>query len=84
MGTTTINARIDIDSKEKAQGILAKLGLSMSSAIDMFFKQVVLHHGIPFEVKLPNKNTAEAIDELESGRGIKFASTKEMLEDLNS
>ena len=84
MSTTTINARIDVDSKEQAQGILAKLGLSMSGAIDMFFKQVVLHNGIPFEVKLPNKDTVKAIDELESGKGMKFDSTKEMFEDLNS
>ena len=56
MSTTTINARIDVESKEQAQGILAKLGLSMSGAIDMFFKQVVLHNGIPFEViKIPQK-----------------------------
>ncbi len=84
MNTTTINARIDVESKNQAQEILEKLGLSMSGAIDMFFKQVVLHHGIPFDVKLPNKDTVQAIEELESGKGKKYTSTKELFKDLNS
>ncbi len=84
MSTTTINARIDTRSKKEAQGIFAKLGLSMSGAIDMFFKQVVIHRGIPFDVKLPNKETLSAIDELESGKGARFSSTDDLFEDLES
>ena len=84
MIATTINARIDVESKNKAQEIFEQLGLSMSGAIEIFFKQVILHNGIPFDLKLPNKDTIKAIEELESGKGKKFTSTKELFKDLNS
>ena len=84
MSTTTINARIDEDSKIQAQHVLAKLGLSMSSAIEMFFRQIALHQGIPFEVKLPSQETQQAMDELEKGKGVRFDTVEDLFEDLNS
>ena len=84
MSTTTINARIDVESKKRAQKIFSQLGLTMSGAIEMFFKQVVLHKGIPFNVRIPNKDTINAIEELESGKGAKFSSAKELFEDLKN
>jgi len=84
MSTTTINARIDSNSKQEAQGVLTKLGLSMSSAIEMFFKQIVLQQGIPFDIKLPNQDTSLAIKELEAGKGAKFSSVEDLFEDLES
>ena len=84
MSTTTINARIDLECKEQAQGVLEELGLSMSGAIEMFFKQIVLQQGIPFDIKLPNKDTAQAIEELEAGKGAKFSSVDDLFEDLES
>jgi DNA-damage-inducible protein J len=84
MSTTTVNARIDTKSKEQAQGIFTQLGLSMSGAIEIFFKQVILHRGLPFNVRLPSKGTIKAINELESGKGISFDSVEELFEDLDS
>ena len=81
--TTTIQARIDDKSKEEAKKVLNVLGLSISEAITLYFRQIILCRGIPFEVKIPNKATLEAIGELESGKGAKFATTKELFEDLN-
>lgn len=53
--TTNLNVRIEPDVKEKAEGILSSLGISVSSAINMFFKQIILQNGIPFELKIkPN------------------------------
>lgn len=53
--TTNIYVRIEPDVKEKAEGILSSLGISVSSAINMFFKQIILQNGIPFELKIkPN------------------------------
>ncbi|MCK4508764.1 MAG: type II toxin-antitoxin system RelB/DinJ family antitoxin [Desulfuromonadales bacterium] len=54
MSKETIRARIDSDTKDKAQAIFESLGLSMSDAIRMFLKQSVLEKGLPFQVKLPN------------------------------
>ena len=78
MSTTTINARIDEDCKIQAQDVLAKLGLSMSSAIEMFFRQIALHKGIPFEIKLPSEETSQAIDELEKGKGAQFTNVEDL------
>lgn len=65
MATKSANlyARIEPDVKEKAEGILAALGISASSAINMFYKQVILQRGLPFEVKIPY-NRPVNMDEL--------------------
>lgn len=53
--TANVYARIEPELKEKAEKILNGLGLSASSAIDIFYKQIVLNNGIPFAVKYPSK-----------------------------
>lgn len=55
MATKSANlyARIEPDVKEKAESILATLGIPASSAINMFYKQIILQRGLPFEVKIP-------------------------------
>ena len=52
--TANLYARIEPDVKEKAEGILASLGIPASNAINMFYKQIILHRGIPFDVKIPS------------------------------
>ena len=54
--TAPVYTRIDPETKEQAEFILAQLGIPMSNAIGMFLKQVVLQRGIPFEMKLPPAN----------------------------
>ena len=51
--SASVYARIDPVLKEQAESILSALGNPTSNAIDMFFKQIVLKKGLPFEVKLP-------------------------------
>lgn len=48
--TSQINVVVDTKTKNEAQNILAELGLSMSSAINIFLKQVIIHGGLPFLV----------------------------------
>ena len=50
--TANLYARIEPELKEQAEQILNSLGLPPSSAITMFYKQVVLQQGLPFDVKL--------------------------------
>lgn len=52
--TSAVYARIDMELKENAEGILSQLGISPSSAIQMFYSQIVLKKGIPFELRLPS------------------------------
>ena len=77
MATKTANlyARIEPDVKEQAESILNSLGIPVSNAINMFYKQIILNRGLPFEVKIPTArpvNMAELTEtelnaELEKG-----------------
>ncbi len=77
MATKSANlyARIEPDVKEQAELILATLGISASNAINMFYKQIILQKGIPFDVKLPSNHPidmsvlseAEFVAEIEKG-----------------
>lgn len=51
--TANVFTRVDPDIKEQAEMILEKLGIPMSNAVGIFLRQIVLHNGLPFEVKLP-------------------------------
>ena len=52
--TSAVYARIDTGLKENAESILAKLGITPSSAIQMLYSQIVLRNGMPFELRLPS------------------------------
>ena len=52
--STTLNLRVNPTLKHDAESVLGRLGIPMSTAIDMFLNQIVLVGGIPFPVKLPN------------------------------
>ena len=51
--TATLNLRVNPIVKEKAEAVLSKLGVPMSTAIDMYLNQISLTGGIPFAVTLP-------------------------------
>ena len=51
--TSAVYARIDTGLKENAEGILSRLGISPSSAIQMLYSQIVLRQGMPFDLRLP-------------------------------
>ena len=48
MKSTTLNIRIEPDIKEQAEAVFRQLGLSSTTAVNLFFRQVILHGGIPF------------------------------------
>ncbi len=57
--SANLYARIEPDLKEQAETILSALGITASNAITMFYRQIVLQKGLPFEVKLP---AAQSVD----------------------
>jgi DNA-damage-inducible protein J len=82
--TTTIQARIDVESKEQAKKILEFLGLTMSEAITLYLRQVILRRGIPFEIEIPNELTAKVLRDSKKGRGLrKAASVDKLFKELN-
>lgn len=60
-------ARIEPDVKEQAEGILSALGIPASNAINMFYKQIIMNRGLPFEVKIPTAKpiNVEELSEVE-------------------
>ncbi len=49
---TTIQIRTDEKTKKAVQKILKKLGLDLSTAINMYLAQIVKYQGIPFPIRL--------------------------------
>lgn len=65
MATTNLNIRTDKEIKDQAEQIFAELGITMSTAVNIFLRTAVREHGIPFALKIdvPNDTTAAAIQE---------------------
>ena len=84
MKTAMISTRIDHSMKVEFTHICEEIGLNPSQAIKLFAKAVINHGGIPFELKVkrPNNITAQAIEELEVGKGTKVSSTAKMFNDF--
>ncbi|HBI47138.1 MAG TPA: type II toxin-antitoxin system antitoxin, RelB/DinJ family [Smithella sp.] len=77
-----VRARIEPGLKTKAEKYFDILGLSTTQAITLFFKQVELHRGLPFEITIPNTETINAMKEIENGGGRKFKNTDELFKHL--
>ena len=64
--SANVNVRVEPDIKEQAEAILEKLGVSVSSFINMTYRQVVMRNGIPFPVTVPSvPRTLDAMTETE-------------------
>ena len=81
---TYVRARIDNTTKERATAALGAMGLSISDAIRLLMLRIADERRLPFEVKVPNAATREAMAELAAGRCIKFASVEALMADLHA
>lgn len=61
-----INTRINPALKQEAEQILAEVGLSSAEAIRLFYRQICLHNGLPFVVRIPNEITRQALQDAEA------------------
>lgn len=84
-----INVRIDYETKINAEKVFEKLGLTPTTAICLFYRQVIRTNSIPFELKIevPNEETKKAIEEVEAMENGKietktYESVDEVLENL--
>ena len=72
MKSEVIHARIESNVKNDSQLILNKIGISISQAVDLFLRQVVLKKGLPFELALPEKEDlvsfAENVSSVDAGK----------------
>lgn len=85
MKTAAVHSRTLPEIKEKAEGIPQHLGLSPTEAIRMFYTQIALRNGLPFDVTIPNEETKRALEDSRNGRNLeRFDSTEELFESWNA
>ena len=91
MATVNMSIRMDTELKKQADAMFSDMGLNMTTAMNMFLRQVVRQGRIPFEIAtdIPNAETAAAIKEMDDMLNGKistkrYSSTKELFEDLEA
>lgn len=89
MATVNMSIRLDTELKKQADTMLSDMGLNMTTAMNIFLRQVVRQGRIPFEIAtdIPNAETLAAIQEVDdmvNGKisAKKYASTDELFKDL--
>ena len=70
--TAMTHARLTPEIKEQAEAILKELGISISTAYEMFYRQIIAQQGIPFDLHIPNKDTLQAMKDARNGKGKKY------------
>ena len=73
-----IRARVEPGLKASAEAMLEQLGLTATSAITLFYQQIIQRRGLPFELRLPNATTRRAMHDARTGRGL--AGARSMVE----
>ena len=91
MATVNMSIRMDTELKKQADAMLSDMGLNMTTAMNMFLRQVVRQGKIPFEIAtdIPNAETLAAmkeVDDMINGEipAKKYTSTDELFKDLES
>jgi DNA-damage-inducible protein J len=78
-----VRARIEPNLKEKAERVFNEIGLSPTQAITLFYHQVELRKGLPFDIVIPNKTTLKTFEDTDAGRDlIVCKDAKDMFEKL--
>ena len=78
-----VRARIEPDLKQHAEEVFHNLGISVTQAITIFYKQVEMRNGLPFNVTIPNEQTLKTIEATNSGNDIVVCeNTEDMFKSL--
>lgn len=68
--TATVRARVEPELKKEAEDLLGKLGLSATQAIALFYRQIALRRGLPFDVVIPNQTTLRTFEKTNAGKDL--------------
>ncbi len=66
----TVRARIEPWLKEDVEKLFKKMGISTTEAINLFYRQVKLRNGLPFNVVIPNKTTEKVFKDTDARRNL--------------
>ena len=88
MAKVSTNISIDADTKAKAQALLAEFGMDLSTAVNVFLKQMIRENAIPFTInaEVPNAETRAAMEAAAKGEDMygPFDSVADLMEALNA
>jgi len=68
--TATVHAHIEPELKQEVDELLQRLGLSTTEAIHLYYNEIKLRQGLPFQVNIPNQVTQETFDATDRGEEI--------------
>ena len=83
--SSMLHVRVDDDTKEKATEALNAMGLSVSDAVRLFLRRVVIDQAFPLELKVPNAQTRAAMaeaDEISRAGRARFSSAQHLIDDF--
>ena len=83
--TSMLHIRVDDDTKAQATEALAAMGMTVSDAVRLFLRRVVIDQAFPLELKVPNEETLAAMEEsraMIAARRARFANADELFDDL--
>ncbi len=83
MSTSTIHVRVDDETKAKAIQALEAMGLDLSTAVRVYLARISAEQRLPFELRVPNALTQEAVNELEAGHGHRAENIDSLFDQLN-
>ncbi len=81
---TRTNVYLDTEMKKKAQEIFKQYGMGLSDAFNIFLAQAVMEKGIPFQIKIPNDETAKVIKEAREGKNMTKVSLEELKKEVGA
>lgn len=81
---TMVQVRVDGHVKEEATQVLSEMGLSVGDAVRLFLDRVATDKTFPFDVKIPNPVTIDAMNEAMNDGGKSFINVAELMADLNA
>lgn len=67
--------------KERAKSILKELGIPISSAHELFYRQIIAYRGLPFDARIPNQETLKAMHDARMGKGERYDSVESLYKD---
>ncbi len=76
--TDSVRARMSPSVKQAAEEVFNKLGLGHTEAIRLFYQQVILNQGLPFEIKIPNAETLRAMEQTKSRKNLNKTTLEEL------
>ena len=81
---TRTNVYLDTEMKAKAKAIFKQYGMGLSDAFNIFLAQSVMERGIPFEIKMPNEETARTIKDARNGKNMSKVSLDDLKKEIGA